>query len=278
MPSRMERYYDTDVVSNKNGRSQRNAELYRSIYETAEYSNIEGIASIEKNNEIDISKVQEMLKNREAYKKQRQVRPFVKEPEPVVEEEEFEPLDDKRSYDIRDILNKAKVEHSEQPSDYRNLKNTQYNILKNINLNNSDQTSSYEEPDREEVRELIDTITNTSLLNKMGDKELSLDLFEDLKSTHNTMVGDASSIRKILDDERHSIDVASNDETDEPMEMDKSFYTSSFGFTDDDFEELKDVHSTLKKNNLLMKIFIFVVLVVLVTVAIYFGFDMIKNK
>ena len=60
--------------------------------------------------------------------------------------------------------------------------------------------------------------------------------------------------------------------------MDKSFYTSSFGFTDDDFEELKDVHSTLKKNNLLMKIFIFVILVVLVTVAIYFGFDMIKNK
>lgn len=277
MPSRMERYYDTDVVSNKNGRSQRNAELYRSIYETAEYSNIEGIASIEKTNEIDISKVQEMLKNREAYKKQRQVRQFVKEPEPEVEEE-FEPLDDKKSYDIRDILNKAKVERSEQPSEYSNLKNTQYNILKNINLNSSDVSSHYEELDREEVRELIDTITNTSLLNKMGDKELSLDMFDDLKSSHNTMVGDASSIRKILDDERHSIEVANNVDIEEPLEMDKSFYTSSFGFTDDDFEELKDVHSTLKKNNLLMKIFIFVVLVVLVTVAIYFGFDMIKNK
>ena len=49
--------------------------------------------------------------------------------EPVIkeEEEEFEPLDDKRSYDIRDILNKAKVEQSLPESDYRNLKNIYIN-------------------------------------------------------------------------------------------------------------------------------------------------------
>lgn len=276
MPTRMERYYNADA-STRSGRSQRNAELYRSIYDSAEYSNIEGIASIEKNNEVDITKVKQMLQNRESYKQQRQVRQFVKEPEPIVEEESESFEDDERSYDIRDILNKAKTERSDLSKEHRNLKNTQYNILKSIKVNPANKPDGLEEQDREELRELIDTITNTSLLNRMGDQELSLNMFDDLKSTHNTMVGDPSSIHKLIDDQRKST-YMSEEVDDDAMEIDKSFYTSNLGFTDDDFEELKEVHSTLKKNNLFVKIIAYLVLIVVVTLCIYFAFQMMKHK
>ena len=44
MASRMERYYKQGNTRLK--RSERNQELYRDIYDSASYSNIEGIATI----------------------------------------------------------------------------------------------------------------------------------------------------------------------------------------------------------------------------------------
>ena len=72
MVSRMEKYYKNEVDSKQ--RSQKNKELYLSIYDNGEYSNIEGIATMDKNNEIDITKVRNTLKNRENYKKQKKYR------------------------------------------------------------------------------------------------------------------------------------------------------------------------------------------------------------
>lgn len=67
MATRMQRYYKSQDVSS---RSQRNKELYKDIYEYGQYSNIEGITSIGKANEIDITKVKEMLNGREQYQKE----------------------------------------------------------------------------------------------------------------------------------------------------------------------------------------------------------------
>ena len=72
MASRMDRYYKSELVSS--GRSSKNKSLYEQIKDLDNYTNIEGVATIEKTNEIDISKVQEMIKNRENYKKKRQLR------------------------------------------------------------------------------------------------------------------------------------------------------------------------------------------------------------
>ena len=69
MATRLEKY------SNKeNSRSTRNKELYNNIYTYDKYSNIEGIAEIEKANQVDITKVKELLESRENYNKQRQYR------------------------------------------------------------------------------------------------------------------------------------------------------------------------------------------------------------
>ena len=114
MASRMERYYKN--ASNEGRRSRKNEELYRTIYEGTEYYNIEGVATMDKTNEIDLSKIQEMLKNRENYQRQSKYRRLLhkeepkKEVKPVVEEVEEED----RNYDIRDILTKAKEENPEE--------------------------------------------------------------------------------------------------------------------------------------------------------------------
>ena len=126
MPTRMERYYRSNPEMNR--RTSRNEDLYKQIYESAEYSNIEGVTSIGSTNEIDITKLKEMLKNRENYQKEKEYRNIMKIEKPieipVIEEEE------ERTYDIRDILNKAKNERTEDDNKDRSLKNTQYNILK----------------------------------------------------------------------------------------------------------------------------------------------------
>ena len=50
-----------------------------------------------------------------------------------------------------------------------------------------------------DLEEMIDTITNTSKLNKLSDNELGLDLFSDLKSKENTTIESRDSIRSILE-------------------------------------------------------------------------------
>ena len=66
----MEKYYSSQPETTK--RSQRNQSLYREIYDLGEYSNIEAVATLDRTNEIDITKIKDMLKNREDYKRQKE--------------------------------------------------------------------------------------------------------------------------------------------------------------------------------------------------------------
>lgn len=259
MHSRMERYYQSTEPeeTEPTKRSRLNEDLYNKIYDDVEYSNIEGIAQIEKTNEIDISRIKEMLKNRESYRKEREFSQIVKRPEPIVEE--APQVEEDKNYDIRDIMTKAKDERSDE-YDHHSLKNTQYNILKGINL--KDHIDNYIGESDENLKELINTITNTSLLNKLGDRDLSLNLLNDLKSNGDTMYSNTDPIRKMIES-------AKEEEITEASNIDKSFYTSSLGFAEKDFEEFKDMHTTLKKNNLLIRILIFILAVITTTAVIF---------
>ena len=268
MPSRMEKYYNTNAEVKQ--RSKINENLYRNIYDVAEYTNIEGIANIDKTNEIDITKIREMLKNREEYKREKEYRQIVKESKPKVEEDQEFKIEEK-NYDIRDILSKAKDERTNDEEKYHSLKNTQYNILKGINLRDNINNQEYFE-EEEGLKELINTITNTSLLNKLGDKELSLNMLDELKSSGNTLVGDSKSIRAILDEERQL--QQNNDE--EKNDIDKSFYTSSLNFDEGDFDELKDINVALKKNNVLIKILLFILLLIIISGAGFIIYNFVK--
>ena len=274
MASRMDRYHSNDMESKK--RSRRNESLYDSIYnDNIEYSNVEGIARIEKTNEIDINRIREMLRQEEEKKRKNMSEPVFKRTIPLPPIPEKDEIKDERNYDIRDILVKAKKDKSdEEKNQYRNLKNTQYNILKNIKLD--DQIGQKEKEDEsQELKELIHTITNHKALEQINDRDLSLDLLDDLKSDHtNTSTLNKESIQKILQEAKEK--QKEEEPAEEVRELDKSFFTSSLNFDDEDFEELRELSSKYHRNSILIKILIAIVVIAIIIMIVLFFMKMPK--
>ena len=243
---RMEKYYKSS--SKVSSRCLKNEELYRTIYDASEYTNIEGIASIEKTNQIDLTQIQEFLKKTE------------KKEEPEIDDNvnslketpkiQTPVMDDEiKTYDIRDVLNKAKTERPQQNTEHYQLNNTHYNIFKKIKM---------EEPASEqELKELIHTITNTSMLNKLEDRELSLNLLSSLQAGEETMIREKQEL-----EEQEKTDINID-------QIDKSFFTSGLNFCDEDFEDLKDLNKNLKKSNFLIKALTFLIILIIISVVIY---------
>ena len=236
MPSRMERYYNPPE---KKSRTNKNKELYRTIYDDVEYSNVEGISVIEKNEKIDINKIRELINGTKEVNKPK---PIKEEPIlPVIEE-----LEEEKNYDIRDVLDKAKSERHDKDSRFAN---TQYNILKGISLNKEVPNTLTED----ELKNMIETISNNS---KNG---YTTDLLADLKSIHDPSL--AKKVEEKIDDAQNTQLIQSN--------MDKSFFTSSLEFTSDDFDDFKEMKETIKKNNLLTKVLLFILLVIVILVILF---------
>lgn len=253
MSSRMERYYKTDVPKQ---RSSLNKELYESIYEKGSYSNIEGITTIDKPNEIDIEQVKRMIIPEKKVERKLDDS-FRKSEHKISIEKDY----DSRAYDIRDVLKKAKDERSEDDKKY-NLRNTQYDILKNLKIENAEQ--------KEELKELFNTITNNSKLNQLNSKTDGFEALDSLKS-NGTNTDNSLSIKQILEEKK---DYKYHKED----EIDKSFFTSSLGFKDEDFEDEMDNMMEEKSNNTFLKVIIFIMLVIILTGAIYFGYQFIIKK
>lgn len=262
MASRMERYYSAN--SQVKTRSRTNEDLYKKIYDGGEYSNVEGIATIEKGKEIDIEKIKKLLEKREEEKRIQAKRNYIEKEEPIPVK--IEEIDDSRNYDIRDVLNKAKDGRVKDDKE-RSLKNTQYDILKGLNLKKV--------PDRidedSNLEDLINTITHNSALNQLADGDLSLDLLDDLKSNGNTDVVNTGSIHALLNEEKVAYEKKKKEEQ-ENNEIDKSFYTSSFNFKADDFETMIDLNNNLKKRNKLIKILVFIAVLIAIIVGLFLYF------
>ena len=256
MASRMDRYRN---VSTKSGRSKKNQSLYDEIKNFDAYSNIEGVASIERANEIDINEVKKLLRNRENYKKQRQAGLFDNEKKEIVEKQEQKPQVEEKNYDINAILSKIKNEKQIVSEDNvtRKLNDDQYNFLKKLNEKNINK-DEFDDVENDEPKDVVQTIK----LSKKALEDTDSGLFDDLKS--DTMVGEATSIKHIIEEEKNKSKELENTST---MQLDKSFYTSSFGFTKSDFDELKDMNKKIKKSNK----FIIILLVLLILVGLLVG-------
>ena len=230
MASRMERYYNAEE------RSKKNRSLYNQINNLENYTNIEGVVDISNSNEININTVKKLIgKDDEKNKTIRSNDDFSNSDNNTYEE---------KNYDLKDVLKRAKHGHSDKDIKHRRLKIHQYEILKKL---------KEEQPDNEKIDELLNTM---ALSDTSGD---DLGIFDDLKS--NTMIGnEASAIKEVLDEAKGSSeeeDLVIEEEEDSdnaPMSnLDKSFYTSSFNFSDRDFDDLKNLDDTLKKNNTLIR-------------------------
>lgn len=260
MASRMERYYKPESKTKR--RTVVNQELYRKIYDTSEYSNIEGIATIENANEIDITKIKNMLKNREEYQKQKDLRTLICREEPKIQhietEDSFE--EENRIYDISDMLQKAKEEKGTEEK-YRSLGDTNFNILKSLKVRNEAQVSADAGIEK--------TMTNINMLKNLDDNDLSLDLLGDLKS-NTTTIASNNAIQQLLEQAKE--EEIKRKEQDKKVELDNSFFTSSLSFRKDDFEQVSKKSKEKIKGSLLRKTFLglsLLAITVLIIVIVY---------
>ena len=250
MSTRMEKYYEGIDNTKAIRRSVRNKEVYNDIYTYGKYTNIEGIADIKNANEVDITKVKEMLKNRENYQKERQYRRLTGEYKEYEEEEPSrEPIEEK-NYDILDVLKEAK-EKKEPDDKQRVLRNTQYNILKNVDLQKELEKAKKNE-EEENLQDLINTITNTSMINKITDVDLAADLLSDLKEDDEN-AAELNTLKEIINKEV---------EYKEPV-YDKSFFTSSLKLNKSDFVDGEEGKKTSP-----LKVISIVLLIVVIIVAV----------
>lgn len=234
----MDKYYESN---NTKARTAKNESLYRTIYEEAEYSNVEGISVIEKNEKINMDMIKELINRSNDLSKERPlVRPKAVE---IIEEDEFV---ENKSYDIRDVLSKAK---DSRTGENKRIFDTQYNILKGINID--EQMNAPKDVETEDLKEMIEAISANS-------KGYTVNLLDDLKSIY-----DPTMHEKIEEKLEETKELPISDE------IDKSFYTNSLGFSEDDFEDLKQIKDDVKTNNILTKILI-VILVLIILVGIGF--------
>ena len=221
MNSRMERHYELED-SNNSKRTLRNQQLYKTIYEDMEYTNVEGITSIGRTNDINISQIKDLLKSRDEYKKEREN--DIRLDNHLIDiQDDFE----EKNYDIKDI-----------------------------------------EAEEKELKELLQTLTNTAMLKNIDDKALSIDLFDDLKGKTNT-VATSTSIKSVINKAKE--DYQKEDEDTDKLEIDRSFYTNSSGLKSRDFEDLQEVSKAMRKNNILIVIVLIILFAILLFLGIYFG-------
>ena len=246
----MERYYKKEVQGNS--RTKRNTRLYNSIYSYGKYSNIEGIASIDNTNEIDITKVKQMLDNREKYQAERRYRRLMSE-ENKVPELSTSPKkyrdDDERTYDIMDVLTKAK-ENKEPDDKERVLRKSSYDVLKNLDLKRQTNRHNYNDDD-----DMVQTISNTNMLNKLDDVDLAIDMFSDLQGhNENTQVGKIDDIKEFI---------KTNQYDKKEQTMDNSFFTSDLKLRKKDFAPYGEDE---KRGNVLKTIFVTILILGIIAV------------
>lgn len=251
MSSRMSKYYEEPEVENvSNSRFHRNEELYREINknEISGYS-VKSNATIlgENDNEIDVEKIKRILDTKYNETPQRKSIRL----EEVNETEEEKEIT--KEYDINVILEKAKEEKKDNYEEERlkKLRDTQFDILKNLNL------EKYSDDEEETEEDNLETLINTIAYNENKSKNTALDILSDLKGSDNTEVLDG--LKEEIEEKNNITDT----------KMINSFYTSSNALKTKDFEDIEDFAKDIDSNNVFIKIIIaIIVLVFLVGVAL----------
>lgn len=144
--------------------------------------------------------------------------------------------DEKKEYDINKILNTAKENRKDidEREEKRHLKKDEYNIAKNIDLKNLDKykkkdKDGLDDTEKEELKELINTIYSNNLKEEINKKETeNQDLFSDLMAGVNETIIDEDMASKMIEEEK-------KDKTNELKSIDDSFFTTSLGLNVDDF-------------------------------------------
>lgn len=198
---RMDRY--KDETPDRPNRYEKNQELYQDIATNTKYTNITDVTNSNAF-EINGSKNKGSYTSRESYQQMKKYKNV--EPVPRIKKEldDFNYLykiDDKKVYDINTVLEEARKNRQEKDKleEKRKLKNTSYNILADLNIEElekykAEKIKKIMTPEEEEFRDLIDTIASKTLAGEI-DKETSVNLLSDLMATSvMDKVEDANSL------------------------------------------------------------------------------------
>ncbi len=240
MDTRINKYNESDKMS----RVSKNTELYQKINNSElDNFNVHSNATVIGNQEreIDVEQIKKILDKR--YNERPQRRSIRVEPREEVSRIEKE---DTKEYDLTKILEKAKDEKVETYEENRakKLRNTQYNILNNLNIEkeSNDESEEKKVDPEENLMNLINTITiNEAKKREDNDDVNPLDILTDLKGDDDTQVYESmeTSVRTITEIKEKEKDNSNKNEISNKETLDNSFYTSNL-FDKKDFEDEND--------------------------------------
>ena len=263
METRIDKFNESKSMS----RVAKNSSLYREINDSElDNFNVRSNATVigNQDKEIDVEQIKKILDKR--YNSAPRRRSIRIEPQ---EEVSRISVDDTKEYDLTKVLEKAKDEKVETYEENRakKLRNTQYDILNNLNLDASDE--EVKEEKKIDPEENLMNLINTIIINEAKKQESKkddvdpLDILTDLKGEDDTQVYDSittvTKITEIKEKEKEKIDNNKDNNT-----IDNSFYTDNL-FKKKDFEE--DSNDFVDEDKLSIGIKILIALVIIVFVV-----------
>ena len=246
----MEKYNsDTEAEAKAISRTSRNKRLYDEIKNTelTRFNSFNNSRVIDEGaKEIDLNKIKKYIEkiNDEKVEKRRSLL----DTKGLYEERHLEEEEEK-DYDLVSVLEKAreKREIDYEKERYKKLRDTQYDILKNLNIKERPKPEIDEEKFNTQERTLIDLI-NTVAINKNNN-----DLLSELSEGDDETTGsideesnneDLKALIKEEIDKDKTKEVPKENEDENIQNLDNSFYTSSLNFSKDDFEDFNDVEES----------------------------------
>lgn len=295
MISRAEKY-SKEELGQSNGsmptRCSRNSRLYKEVY--GKYGNLDNLPIEDNTDEIDMERLKELVSHKESPKQLESSKENLN-----ILEKRKQQVDEQKIYDINQILEKAKYENNKLKDPRAPIAQESKHILSTLEsteLSLKDIQKAKEkflEPAIDEnkgkcleeallmTRELknknlMETETTASNSSDMVTCDnLSLDLFQDLKPTSNTI-----TTKPIQEDEQSDrsgrMDPRSEDTRDIDIikmpskKVDNDFFTSSYEFSKKDFSDEDDLFENSKHVGLLKIILLMLMITVFIGVIVYF--------
>lgn len=240
MKSRLDRYENNSNVS----RVSKNQNLYDDMYSNTNYTNM---VVIDDSNEIDISKIKEIIDKEKNQTRKVERNSFDKEEYDNIE---MASVEERRLYDINEILKEAKSQRDilEEANEKRKIQN--YKFRENLDEELSKTRQVYENliKEEKELLNMMNTLTNVS------SEELASDMFSDLTKDEN--------LTEVLEEVNPEISIKKIENDDTTAE----YSTDTFMFNTKDFDGLDDMKDNVKKTSIFIKVLIF-----LLTLVVLFG-------
>lgn len=286
MNSRFEKYNEFNENERIQSRLNRNKRIYEEIHDS-EFSSVSTNSNVrvieDSPKVIDVEKIKKYIEAQNRYPERKKVSII---PEENSYTEDTDEKSEGKIYDINSVLEKARQgrEQDYEQNKYRKLRDTQFDILSKIKVYDEEEKSNLEEEFNTDERTLIDLI-NTVTIQKEHESLLS-----ELESgNENTIVTNPieeennNIIKEEIDKELNKFEKNPEieDKIKDTQKIDNSFYTNSLSFSKDDFEVFEELEKTVKKNNVLVKFGIFVLIIlglttIYVILKFIFNFDLLE--